>query len=120
MLSIEELREARSKRRLTKEEKQAYIEYWQSSMQSQRRFCAQESLPLPTFTGWLKTLSSKVIKEDKGEFIAVEVDALSVKPAPRLALQFKLPNGLIIEGCFLFNEVGCLIKELSDGLTPLR
>ena len=119
MLSLEELREVRSKRRLTKEEKLAYIQYWQSSNQSQRLFCEQEVLSLPTFNSWLKTLSSKAIKEEnKGGFIAVEVNA-PAKKVQSLALQFKLPNGLVIEGCFSLSEVGIFIKELGHGLTPL-
>ncbi len=118
MLSLEELREVRSMRRLTKEEKQAYIEYWQTSNKSQRAFCEQEVLPLPTFNSWMKSLSRESLKEEtKRGFIAVEVNA--AKKEQRLALQFKLPNGLVIEGCFSLSEVRPFIKELSDGLTPL-
>ncbi len=119
MLSLEELRAVRSKRRLTQAEKEAYIEYWHSSKQSQRRFCEQEVLPLPTFNGWMKSLSRKAIKEEpKGGFIEVEVHA-PTKKEQSLALQFKLPNGLVIEGCFSLSEVGHFIKELSHGLSPL-
>lgn len=118
MLSLEELREVRSKRRLTKEEKLAYIQYWQSSKQSQRSFCEQEVLSLPTFNSWLHSLSNKAITEDKEGFIAVEVTQ-SAKQIPGVALHFKLPNGLVIEGCFSLSEVGIFIKELSNGLTPL-
>ena len=121
MISIEELRALRSKRRLTTGEKEAYLQYWQISNQSQRVFCKQEALSLSTFSSWIKLLSTKDIEEKSKEgYIAVEVNGHSVQPIPNLALQFKLPNGLVIEGCFSLNEVGCFIKELSNGLTPLR
>ena len=93
MLSLEELRAARKERRLTKEEKEAYRDYWQSSKENQRSFCKQEGLPLPIFNGWLKLLSCKPVKEDKISFIAAEVSTKSAKQALSLALQFKLPNG---------------------------
>lgn len=119
MLSLEELREVRSRRRLTKDEKQAYIHYWQSSNQSQRAFCEQEVLPLPTFNSWMNCVSRKAIKEEsKGGFIRVEVGA-TAKQAQSLALQFKLPNGLVIEVSLSLSEVGDFIKELSHGLPPL-
>ncbi len=120
MLNLEELRELRSKRRLTQEEKLFYIQHWQSSNQSQCSFCKQENLPLPTFNSWLKPLSRKSIKEETtGGFISVERDTQSAKQSSNLTLQFKLPNGLVIEGCFSLREVGHFIKELSDGLSPL-
>jgi hypothetical protein len=119
MISLEELRALRSKRRLTKEEKLAYRHYWQSSKQSQRRFCEQEGLSLATFGGWLKSLSCQVGNEgNKSGFIAVEVQ--SAKQSPSMALQFKCPNGLVIEGCFSLSEVGSFVKELSNGLPALR
>lgn len=120
MLSLEELRAVRSKRRLTKEEKQAYRVHWQRSNQSQARFCKQEGLSLSTFNSWLQLLSSKAVKEKHKEgFIAIEVPQ-SAKHSPRLSLQFKCPNGLVIEGIFSLSEAGSFIKELSDGLTALH
>lgn len=120
MSSLEELRAVRSMRRLTKEEKLAYIKYWQSSNQSQRSFCEQESIPLPTFNSWLKSSSSKAVKEgNQGGFIAVGMSSQSTKQSHSLALQFKLPNGLVIEGFFSLSEIGFFIKELSHGLAPL-
>lgn len=121
MQSKEELREACRSRRLSKDEKLAYIEHWQTSCLSQRLFCEQESLSLATFSSWIKSLSCKSTKEEsKSGFVAVAVRRNTIKPAARLLLQFKLPSGLIIEGQFSFTEVGCFIKELSNGLTPLR
>src|SRR5260370_4351316 len=99
MLTLEELRAARSKRRLTKSEKLAYSKYWQSSNQSQRLFCEQEGLSLSTFSGWLKLSGLPIREESKSNFIPVEVSSHPVKKkSVAMGLQFKFPNGLIIEG----------------------
>lgn len=70
---------------------------------------------------WLKLRSPCLIgaEEPNPGFLAVGLCSKQVEKKPlAIALQFKLPNGLVIEGCFS-SEVGSFIKELSDGLTPL-
>jgi hypothetical protein len=67
----------------------------------------------------MNAVSRKAIKEErKGGFIRVEVNATG-KQSQSIPLQFKLPNGLVIEGSFSLSEVRHFIKELSHGLPPL-
>jgi hypothetical protein len=123
MISLEELRAVRSKRRLTNAEKLAYGQYWEESRQSQRTFCEQERLSISTFSSWLKLRPScrRATEAHNSGFISVKLSSKQVeKKNLAMVLQFTLPNGLVIEGHFLLNEVGSFIKELSDGLTTLR
>src|SRR5258707_1223810 len=84
-------------------------------------YSEQEGLSLSTFSGWLKLSGLPIREESKSNFIPVEVSSHPVKKkSVAMGLQFKFPNGLIIEGYFSLLEVGRWLKELSDAFTSLR
>lgn len=115
-MTLEELRSARSHRRLSKEEKQAYIAYWSASGKSKRQFCVKESLSVSTFSSWFEGSKKTSIDSTSSGFVEVELKDTDAFNPLETQLRFELPNGLSLEGNFKLSELKSWIKELSDAI----
>lgn len=121
-MTLEQLREVKKKRRLTKEEKASYREFWKDSGLSKKRFCEQEGLVLPTFLSWFSGLATHSNK-DKQEAGFLPIQMVSTSSFPEDSgkqLVLSLPNGLTISGTFTRTELSLWLKELRDAVTSLR
>jgi hypothetical protein len=118
-MTLEELRETRTKRRLTKEERSAYCKHWESTGLTKRSFCRREKIAHGTFLSWLKGCENRESNAELFILISV-IEGKHVVEHSNKELVLRLPNGLSISGLFSCNELPQWLKELSHALASVR
>ena len=90
-------------RRANQERMEAMVASYQSSGLTQREFCLQENIKLPTFSYWHRKVYAKTESMTSG---FTEVTA----PVHSAGLEVVFPNGVIIRGIQDFAIIHQLIK----------
>ncbi|PZX48856.1 hypothetical protein LV84_04134 [Algoriphagus ratkowskyi] len=90
-------------RRANQEQMEAVVASFQSSGLTQREFCIQHSLKLPTFSYWYRKVCAKTESVTSG-FTEV------TSPVHSAGLEVIFPNGTIIRGIHDLSVIQQLIK----------
>lgn len=90
-------------RRAKQEQMEALVASYQSSGLTQREFCVQEDIKLPTFSYWYRKVHGKAEAVSSG---FTEVTA----PIHSAGLEVVFPNGVIIRGVQDLAMIHQLIK----------
>ncbi|MFA5262845.1 MAG: hypothetical protein WC378_03400 [Opitutaceae bacterium] len=78
------------RRRYSAEEKQAILAAYEQRTTTQKRFCLEKRVSLPTLHSWMRKAGSR---ESAGEFVELQPRA---RPGDGLALEIELRDGTVL------------------------